>query len=64
MLFGHQYDIRAVVQLEDGRIARCKCPIEARFADADELKCAVVREIEWKVGQRIERVLEMYDAGI
>lgn len=63
MLFGHDYDIRAVVELGDGRIARCKCPIEARFADADEIKSAVIREIEWKVGQKIKRIIKMYDAS-
>lgn len=63
MIFGEKYDIRAVVELDDGRIARCKCPIEARFADEDEIKTAVIREIEWRTRCKIKRVLNMYDAG-
>lgn len=63
MLFGHKYDIRAIVELEGGRIARCKCPLEARFADSDEIKHGVMREIEWGVGQKIKRVIKMYDAS-
>lgn len=62
-IFSNDYDIRAKVLMEDGRVANCRIPIKATFVDSDELKHAAIREIEWKLKSKVKRVIEMYDAN-
>jgi hypothetical protein len=62
-LFMHNYDIRARVKMSDGRIMKCRIPLQARFANSDDITAAVKREIEWKLEAKIVKVLQMYDAN-
>lgn len=62
-IFSNDYDIKAKVLLEDGRVVYCRIPIKASFVDSDELKHAAIREIEWKLKSKVKRVIKMYDAN-
>jgi hypothetical protein len=62
-IFSNDYDIRARVLIEDGRVANCRIPIKASFVDSDELKHVAIREIEWKLNSKVKRVIKMYDAN-
>ena len=44
MLFGHEYQVRAKIELEDGRIAKVRTTIEARLYTAQELKDCIITQ--------------------
>ena len=62
-LFTHNYYIHTVVKLSDGRVIKCRVPVEARFVSADDIKNGVKRQIELKMGTKVVKVLKMYDAN-
>lgn len=49
MLFGHTYQVRAKVELTDGRVAKVKTTVEARLFTGDELKDFVTKYIRKEV---------------
>lgn len=61
--FTHLYDIRAIVELEDGKKYQVRCPIEARLVTREELLEAFKREVKWRLGSPVKRIIEIYDAS-
>jgi hypothetical protein len=62
--FTHTYDVRAIVELEDGTMAKVKCPVEARwFVTAEQIKRAVIKETEFHAGCKVVRIIKFYDAS-
>jgi len=63
-IFSHEYDIRANVLLNDGRMVKVKIPIKARKGiDKEELKNAVIKEIEKNMKSKVKKIIKMYDAN-
>ena len=62
-LFCHTYDIRAKVELENGEIYKVRCPIEARFVSKEQLLAGFKREVKWRLGSPVKRIIEIYDAN-
>jgi len=66
MLFGHTYNIRAVIELEDGTQCKVSAPLEARFMSREEFirvaRNKIEQEIEWKTGVKVRRFLQFYNA--
>lgn len=60
--FTHLYDIRATVELENGEMYKVHCPIEARLVTREELLEAFKREVKWRLGSPVRRIIEIYDA--
>jgi hypothetical protein len=63
MLFGHKYDIRAKVELENGKIYKVRCPIEARFVTKEDLLNLLKNEVNWNLNSPIKRIISIYDAN-
>lgn len=61
MLFGHKYDIRAKVELENGEIYKVRCPIEARFVTREDLLNTLKNEIAWNLNSPVKRIISIYD---
>ena len=62
-IFSHEYDIRAKVLLSDGRMVNVKLPIKARGIDEEDIKNAVIKEIEWNMKSKVKKIIKMYDAN-
>lgn len=62
-LFCHKYNIRAIVELENGEVYKVRIPIEARFVTENEIICAVKNECRKKLGSSVKKIIEFYDAS-
>ena len=64
MLFGHVYNFRFKVELEDGTFLKGKCPVEARFCSKEELvdyfKSAVEKEVLFETNKKIKRWINYF----
>jgi hypothetical protein len=63
MLFGHKYDIRAKVELENGKIYKVRCRIEARLVTTEDLLNVLRNEVNWNLNSPIKRIISIYDAN-